>query len=223
VTNSGPRAVYIVDHDGRTSGEVKAAVKGLQVRQFPSGRDFLEFYDRTLSGCLVVNAMLPDMTGLEMQDRLLSRYCTLPFIFVGRGSSVAQAVLAMRKGAIDFLDRPFQKHELSKAIHAALEIVEQRQSEHAELADLADRFEQLTAREREVMDAIVAGKSNRAVGENLAISEKTVETHRLRLMNKMRVKSLADLVRAALRLREFQVSRADSTDTAEIAGVGQLA
>jgi RNA polymerase sigma factor (sigma-70 family) len=179
-------------------------IKGVEIKQFSTGGEFLRFYDRQLVGCVVINISLPDMTGTELQERLLSQYCTLPLIFVGTGSSVTQAVRVMQKGAIDFLDRPFQKQDLFLALTSAMALLKQRQSEHAELADLAERFELLTPREREVLDAVVAGKSNRAVGEELAISEKTVETHRLRLMNKMRVKCLADLVRAELRLREFR-------------------
>jgi FixJ family two-component response regulator len=204
VNSSGHSTVYIVDDERRTGDEVKAAVKGLQVKQFESGGEFLRIYDRTLAGCLIVNITLPDMTGIELQDRLLSQYCALPFIFIGSGSSVAQAVKVMRKGAIDFLDRPFQRQDLATAIIAAMDSLDRHQNAHAELADLGARFEQLTSREREVLDAVVSGQSNRSVAEGLGISEKTVETHRLRLMNKMQVKSLASLVRATLRLREFQ-------------------
>lgn len=204
MSNSAQRMIFVVDGDERTGQEVQSSVRGVRVKSFRSGQEFLQYFDRTLVGCLIVNIALPDMSGVELQNRLLAQYCTLPLIFVGTGSSVAEAVQVIRKGAIDFLDRPFQKQDLSAAVSAALKILEQDLNQNTELAEYAARFDQLTPREREVLDQVVSGKSNKSIADALGVSVKTVETHRLRLMSKVQVKSLAELVRAALRLQRFR-------------------
>lgn len=208
--------IFVVDPDERMVHDVALALDGARAIHFQRGGDFLRAYDRDLVGCVVINIALPDMTGIELQARLLEQFCTLPMVFVGRGSSVAQAVQVMRKGAVDFLDRPFERPDLAKALTSAVEFLGRRQKDHVEVSELSTRFDQLTIREREVLDAIVSGKSNRAIGEELGISQKTVETHRLRLMNKLHVKCLADLVRVTLRWQELTKEKSSTIETLTI-------
>jgi FixJ family two-component response regulator len=167
---------------------------------FESGAEFLSYFHQDLVGCLIINVSLPDMSGIELQRRLLERCCILPMIFAGSGSSVMQAVQVMRKGAIDFLDMPLRPADVSSIIREALERVEVIRHEHFELTEYADRYERLTPRECEVFHAVANGRSNREIAATLNVSQKTVETHRFRLMGKMGVRSLAELVRAALQL-----------------------
>jgi FixJ family two-component response regulator len=149
---------------------------------------------------LLLDVGLPDLSGLELQKRLASDRMTMPIIFITGRGDIPMTVQAMKAGAIEFLTKPFAPEQLIGAIHNALQCSRESLSAGADLKVLQDRYHSLSRREREVMALVVQGMLNKQVGAELGISEITVKAHRGRLMRKMRVKSLAELVKLADRL-----------------------
>lgn len=190
-------AVYVVDDDEAIRHSLKLLIgaMGLKVRVFPDAAAFLDAFDSALRGCIVADLSMPGMNGLEMQERLNALNCRMPIIFLSGHGDVPAAVRALRKGAVDFLEKPFNPALL-------LERIEQAVKADSELTVAAERSEeintriaQLTAREREVMNLVADGKPSKVIALELGISERTVELHRSRMMKKMSARSVADLVR----------------------------
>ncbi|MBS0544416.1 MAG: response regulator transcription factor [Proteobacteria bacterium] len=188
--------IYVVDDDEalRDSLVWMLESSGYAVRTFDSAESFLEVYADDMRGCIVLDVRMPGMSGLEMFDELGRRHCTLPVIFITGHGDVPMAVSALKKGAVDFIEKPFSERDMLRLIEQCL--TQERASRGKRLleADTARRLEHLTQREREVLDLIIAGKLNKQIADVLGISIKTVEVHRARVMEKMGANSLAELV-----------------------------
>ena len=162
---------------------------------FESGDDFLAKVTEQRPGCLVLDIRMPGLGGLELQEELLKRGNTLPIIFITGHGDVPMAVEAMQKGAVDFIQKPFRDQELLDRVREALATDEERREEQQQLAEVTERLNRLTNREREVFDLVVTGKPNKVIAYELGVSQRTVEIHRARVMEKMQARSLADLVK----------------------------
>ena len=162
---------------------------------FASADEFLEKIGDQRPGCLVLDIRMPGLGGLELQEELIKRGNTLPIIFITGHGDVPMAVDAMQKGAVDFIQKPFDDQELLDRIREALATDEERSEEQQHHAEVAGRLERLTNREREVFDLVVTGKPNKVIAYELGVSQRTVEIHRARVMEKMQARSLADLVK----------------------------
>jgi two-component system response regulator DctR len=169
--------------------------RGVECRTWDSAEGFLADYRPDMTGCLVLDIRMRAMTGLELFDRLRDQRCQMPVIFLTGHGNVPQAVQAVKNGAFDFLEKPFDDNQLADRVIAALSCdAERRASGHAG-NDLLLRLNSLTAREKEVMDRILAGKMNKVIADELQIAMRTVEVHRAHIFEKMGVKSAVDLAR----------------------------
>lgn len=195
-----PPTVFVVDDDGAVRGSLRLLLKsvGLNVRTFDSGQAFLDEYSDELSGCLILDVRMPDITGSALQRELNLRGCLLPVIFITGHGDVSMAVEAMQNGAFDFVQKPFHDQDLLERVQRALERDERTRAALAEKQILRDRFDSLTPREREVLDQLILGASNKVMAYELNISQRTIEIHRARIMEKMQAESLAELVRMTL-------------------------
>jgi two-component system response regulator TtrR len=195
--------IHVVDDDEamRDSMSWLLEGEGYKVACYDSAGAFLAAWRSSLRGCIVLDVRMPEMSGLELQEKLDGIGSKLPVIFVTGHGDVPMAVGALQRGACDFIEKPFNDEDLLARIERALELDSQiaarQQRDHA----IASRLEQLTQREREVMDLVVAGKLNKQIADQLDISMKTVEAHRARVMDKMGVRTLAELVKAVMTVR----------------------
>ena len=195
--NDQTPTVYIVDDDHsirHAMGLLMGSV-GRDYKIFHSGDEFLESYSNAQAGCLVLDIRMPGLGGLELQEKLLDLGSTLPIIFITGHGDVPMAVEAMQKGAVDFIQKPFRDQELLDRISEALKTDEERRSELKQKMRVQERIDKLTNREREVLDLVVTGKPNKIIAYDLDVSQRTVEIHRARVMEKMQARSLADLVK----------------------------
>ena len=192
--------VYVVDDDGAVRDSLRWVLEsaGYRVEAFGSAEAFLAAYRPGAIGCLVLDVAMPGMTGLELQQQLSADHQDLPVIFISAHGTVPTAVSAMRHGAVDFLMKPFNNHALLERVGQALAVARQHQTAHTQQNAIAARLAGLTAREREVLDAVVEGLTNKQIARKLLISVKTVETHRAKIMLKTGADSLAELVRLVL-------------------------
>lgn len=193
-------SVYIVDDDQaiRHAMELLMRSVGLNYEIFPSAGDFLANHTNERAGCLVLDIRMPGIGGLELQEKLNESGSTLPIIFITGHGDVPMAVDAMQKGAVDFIQKPFRDQELLDRINEALETDLERRTARQEKAEVLDKIEKLTNREREVFNLVVTGKPNKVIAYELGVSQRTIEIHRARVMEKMRARSLAELVRMHL-------------------------
>jgi len=192
--------VYIVDDDQaiRRAMDFLMRSVGLDYEIFHSADDFLAKYTDEFAGCLVLDIRMPGLGGLELQQKLLELDSSLPIIFVTGHGDVPMAVEAMQKGAFDFIQKPFRDQELLDRVSEAMKTDREIRSAREEKAGVAEKIEKLTKREREVLDLVVTGKPNKIIAYELGVSQRTVEIHRARVMEKMEAKSLAGLVRMHL-------------------------
>jgi two-component system response regulator FixJ len=196
--------VHVVDDDEaiRESLSLLLESNGQPARAYGDAESFLSRLDPEAPGCVVTDVRMGRMNGLELQRTLRDRGIGLPVIIITGHGDVAMAVQALKDGAVDFIEKPFDEDVFLASVRAALDHGRQAFQERRQTADLQARAATMTAREREVMDLVVRGLSNKSMATELAISVRTVEIHRSRVMEKMAVKSLSELVRAALRLEE---------------------
>jgi RNA polymerase sigma factor (sigma-70 family) len=192
--------VFVVDDDQDVRNALRWLLEsvGQRVETFPSAERFLAHYTPTRSGCIVLDVRMPGIGGLGLLERLRDQRMEIPVIMLTGHADVPMAVRAMKLGALDFFEKPFADQELLDRIQAALRQDAQRRRQMSERADIAERLTQLTPREREVLDQVLTGTANKAISVNLGISERTVESHRKRIMEKMQARSLAELVRMGL-------------------------
>jgi FixJ family two-component response regulator len=194
--------VLIVDDDPsfRRSCERLLTVAGYRVESFSSAQEFLGRGMPDIPACLVTDLRMPGMNGLDLQSALANAGWEIPLIFITGHGDVSTSVRAMKAGAIEFLTKPFQEHELLTAVAEALRLDRARRHGAAERAALQDRYNSLTAREREVMKYVVAGILNKQTASTLNVGEKTIKFHRAHIMDKMNAGSLAALVKMAIDL-----------------------
>ena len=194
--------VFVVDDDLSIREAIQSLVslEGLRVETFASAQDFLRRNRPDLPGCVVLDVELPGLSGLDLQRELAAHGITLPIIFITGYGDIPMSVRAMKAGATEFLTKPFRDQDLLNAIQQALERDRAARQHSSEIAELRERFDVLTSREREVMSLVVAGWLNKQIGFELGISEITVKIHRGRVMGKMGAQSLAELVRMTERL-----------------------
>ncbi|MBN2560035.1 MAG: response regulator transcription factor [Phycisphaerae bacterium] len=200
----GMNIVYLLDDEPEM---VKALTRLLRakkfdVRGFSSVRAFLDAYRPEGNACLVLDVAMPELDGLELQRRLTNQGILIPIIFLTGHGDIPMSVRAMKAGAADFLAKPVDAAALIGAVRSALETAQARRQTIMEAAELANRLAALTPREREVMEHVVAGKLNKQIAAELGTGEQNIKLHRAHIMKKMGVQSLADLVRAAERLRD---------------------
>ena len=189
--------VFIVDDDAAIRFAMQALMDSVNLDHeiFSSADEFLDRVTEQRPGCLVLDIRMPGLGGLELQEELIKRGNTLPIIFITGHGDVPMAVEAMQKGAVDFIQKPFRDQELLDRIREALATDEERREEQQQHAEVTERLNRLTNREREVFDLVVTGKPNKVIAYELGVSQRTVEIHRARVMEKMQARSLADLVK----------------------------
>lgn len=191
------QTVFIVDDDEgiREGLALLLATVDQQCELYESAVDFLDAYTESKSGCLVLDIRMPRMTGLDLQVKLNELGSRLPIIFMTGHGDIPMAVEAMRRGALDFIRKPFREQDLLDRINEALEFEAGRCERKATHQHAVDRITALTEREREVFSRVALGDMNKAIGFDLGISERTVEVHRAQVMKKLGVRTLAQLVR----------------------------
>ena len=197
--------VYLVEDDAavRRALDLLLAARGLHRRVYASGQEFIDDYDPARPGCLVTDLRMPGMSGLDVQKALLAEGHHIPVIFITGHGDVPQAVRAMKGGAVDFLQKPFENEVLIAAIEKALAQEEESRRLRAEARDAAARMQTLTPREVQVMEMVVEGKANKVIASDLELSIKTVEFHRAHVMEKMKVESVAELVQIVMAARDL--------------------
>jgi two-component system response regulator FixJ len=201
--NQRTATVFIVDDDDAVRSSLRLLLKsvGLQATAFPSARDYLAAWDPDQPGCLVLDVRMPGMSGLELQEELNRRGAIVPVIFITGHGDIPMAVEAMQHGAFDFLQKPFRDQDLIDRIQKATERDAANRLQLREKELIRARFESLTPREREVLTLVTSGKANKVMAGDLGVSQRTVEIHRARVMEKMHAASLAQLVRMVMDLQ----------------------
>ena len=193
------QTILVVDDDAaiRDSLRMMLEMAGYAVRDFASAQSLLSDGDLR-AGCLIVDVRMPGMGGLELQEELARRKASIPVIVVTGHADVPLAVRAMRAGAIDFVEKPFDQERMLQSVADALAAGQRAQSRAAEAQEARDRLSLLTPREREILDQLVKGHANKVVAHQLGISPRTVEIHRASIMEKLHARNLSNVVRTAL-------------------------
>jgi FixJ family two-component response regulator len=201
MNHAGP-TVFVVDDDPAVLKSLSRLLRSarLEVAAFSSPREFLERHDPRAPGCLVLDVAMPGLNGLELQEALTTKGSELPIIFLTGHGDIPMSVQAMKRGALDFLTKPVNDEDLLKAVHVAIEKDRLQRQTRAEVTEIQQRLAMLTPREREVMEHVISGQLNKQTAADLGTVEKTIKVHRARVMEKMKVQSVAELVRLAERV-----------------------
>jgi len=201
MTEAAP-IVFVVDDDPSVRRAIKRLLEsvGLEVQSFGSAPEFLHGIPHAPS-CLVLDIRLPGISGLDFQRQLAEANIHIPIIFITGHGDIPMSVRAMKAGAVEFFTKPFRDQDLLDAIHISIEQDRARRQREAEIATLRERFESLSAREREVIAMVVSGMLNKHIAAEIGTTENTVKVHRSRAREKMQAKSLADLVKMVERLK----------------------
>jgi FixJ family two-component response regulator len=192
--------VFVVDDDTAVRQGLRFMLRaaGYSVEAFPSARSFLEDYDPRRGGCLLLDVQMPQMTGLELQQRINVRGWRIPVIFITGHGTVPLAISAMKAGAFDFIEKPLREDALLESIERALHWNDRAYEERLERATLQARVASLTPREREVFELVAMGEPNKVIARHLGISFRTVELHRAHIIEKLQARSLSDLIRMGI-------------------------
>ena len=204
---SKSETVFVVDDDQAMRKSLKWLIEsvGMQVESYASADEFIRNYYPGRSGCLLLDVRMPGMSGLDLQEQFIRQNIKIPIIIITGHGDVPMAVRAMKAGAVDFIEKPFNDEFLLDSIRKALALDVQQRTFQAQRAEIATRLAHLTPREHEVMDMVTNGKSNKEIANQLGVSTKTVEAHRARVMEKMEASSLAELVRMVMAANVYEV------------------
>ena len=191
----GDPTVFVVDDDQTVRGSLQWLLESLKlnVQTYASAHEFLSVYDPSQPGCLVLDVRMPEFSGLQLQEVLAKRQIRIPVILITGHGDISMAVRAMKAGAVDFIEKPFNDQVLLERIQQCLATDTRQRREAAEREKIIERLDSLTPREAEVLESVIGGKANKEIAADLDISVKTVEVHRSRLMDKMAVSSVAEL------------------------------
>ena len=194
-----PATVFVVDDDAAVLKSLSRLLRSarLAAATFSSPREFLDRHDPNAPGCLVLDVAMPGLNGLELQQTLITRGHELPIIFLTGHGDIPMTVKAIKHGAVDFLTKPVDHGDLLKAVRAAIQKDRLQRQARAEVAEIRQRLTALTPRERQVLEHVIAGRLNKQIAADLGTVEKTIKVHRARVMEKMKVHSVAELVRLA--------------------------
>jgi FixJ family two-component response regulator len=205
--------IYLVDDDEAVRDSLGMLFKsiGLKHEAYASALDFLQRYDGKRHSCLVADIRMPGLSGLELQQRLNEQRAEIPIIFITGHGDVPMAVTAMKSGAADFVQKPFRDQDLIDRINKALDRDRERRKGRAEQDAIRARIALLTPRETEVMQRVARGQANKVIAMDLGVSQRTVELHRARVMRKLRMRSVAELVHAIDRIGGVEASGTAST------------
>lgn len=199
-TPQAPHTIFIVDDDEAVRDSLRWLLEanGYRVRSFSGAEEFLESYDPEQVGVLIADVRMPGMSGLELQEELIARKAPLPIVFITGHGDVPMAVSTMKKGAVDFLEKPFNESDLRTIVGRMIDIASERHDQLMARKNQEAVLGRLTAREQQVLERIVAGRLNKQIAGDLNISIKTVEAHRANIMEKLEVTTVADLMKIAL-------------------------
>ena len=198
------KTVFVIDDDAAVRQGLSFMLRsaGYSVEAFPSAHSFLEDYDPRRGGCLLLDVQMPRITGLELQQRLNLRGWRIPVIFITGHGTIPSAIAAMKSGAFDFIEKPLREDTLLESVERALHWNDKAYEERLERATLQGRAALLTPREREVFELVAAGEPNKIIASRLGISFRTVELHRTHIIEKLKARSLSDLIRMAIILNQ---------------------
>jgi FixJ family two-component response regulator len=199
---SEEQVVYIVDDDSdvRESLVILMETVGQAFKEYESAHAFLQDYHEGMRGCLVADIRMPRMSGLELQEKLIDAGSLLPIIFITGHGDISLAVKAMRRGALDFIRKPFHEQNLLDRINEALDIEDGKRKVQMDKQQLVARFDSLSQRELEVLELVAQGKMSKVVADDLGISERTVEAHRSHIMHKLGIHTVAQLIRLKIQI-----------------------
>jgi FixJ family two-component response regulator len=200
--NSQQPLVFVIDDDEAMRDSIACLLEsvGIPCRMFSDASTFLEFCDPHKQGCILMDIRMPGMSGMELLENLKANGVRLPVIIITGHGDVPLAVRALKLGAFDFVQKPFNPHDLLDRVHAALQQVQERRQKDRRLDRLRSNFDALTGREREIMELVVAGDPSKVIGAKLGISSRTVDIHRSNIMRKLNVRTVAELVQSRLAL-----------------------
>ena len=200
--------VYLVDDDPSILDSLSVLIKstGLNIKNFASAENFLDSYSPEQPGCLILDVRMPVMGGLELQEELAKRQIQVPIIFISGNAEIPDTAKAFRAGAVDFLEKPFDSHLLIERINEAIAKDNEARRQQVEKNKIQACFDCLTAREKEVLQLIISSHNNKETAKKLAISHRTVDAHRARIMEKMQAEDITELVAIALRHSLFSES-----------------
>ncbi len=206
--NPADPIIFVVDDEPSVRIALERLIKsvGFRVQTFDSARSFFNAVPCDAPCCLILDVRLPQMSGLELQAEMALRGLDMPIIFISGYGTVSLSVRAMKAGAMDFLEKPFEEQQVLDAIQTAVAKDRQTKRQQAEMMQLQKRAASLTPREYEVFELVVSGRLNKQIADKLAAREKTIKVHRARVMDKMKANSLASLVRMAEKIGFFRVS-----------------
>jgi FixJ family two-component response regulator len=192
--------VYVVDDDEAVRDSIQWLLEadGFRVKGFESAETFLNRYDPRELACLILDVRMSGMSGMDLQDRLIERRAPLPIIFITGHGDVPMAVESMKKGAMDFIQKPFDEQTLRDMVSRMLDVARDRQADYQTASNRDALLAKLTGREAQVLERIVAGRLNKQIADDLSISIKTVEAHRANIMEKLNANTVADLLKIAL-------------------------
>jgi FixJ family two-component response regulator len=203
--------VYVVDDDLSVRQALSSLIRsvGMRVETFASAKDFLGHARADAPSCLVLDVLLPDSSGLDLPNEFRAADVRIPIIFITGHGTIPMSVRAMKSGAVEFLTKPFREEELIGAVHQALARDRRAREDRAELAELWKGFDKLTPRERDVLALVVTGRLNKQIAAELGTAEQTIKVHRGRIMQKLGVGSVAELVRLVERVGAERPALAD--------------
>jgi FixJ family two-component response regulator len=201
--------VYIVDNDDKVRDSLKWLIEplGLEVAVCARAQEFLDRYDPARPGCLLLDVRMPEMSGLELQEKIAERGWHIPIIFISGHADVPMSVRAFKAGAFDLLEKPFNRQELIDRLHKAIALDRGQHDALASRSVREARLALLTERERQVLDRVLAGRMNKQIADELHITVRTVEAHRASLMSKMRASSVLALAQSMAALRSDHFAR----------------